>query len=328
MSDENKNITPVSDPFLNSVDNIKAEDIISSSPETKRRLSVYELLRFFLIAVFLTVFIVSVCILADRVFDYGEADELYDHMADIWNSDEFVYQNPYGEVAYSDKDAMASCTPDFEAAQSLDGTFEGNIEQGSVESPEMVAVKAKLNALRIQNGDLAGWISIDNTIIDYPVVHGEDNSYYLTHAFDHTYSVAGTIFLDYRNSNNFQENYNTIIYGHNLSVGTMFSDLDKFFTKSFFNKNKTISVYTESGIYVYEVFNVSKVNVNLDYIRTYFKTPNDFVEFAYEMKAHSIYKTDTQFNSNDRILTLSTCTNAHNSAERYCVQAKLVEVIR
>lgn len=328
MNDENKNTTPGFDPFLSSVESVTKDDIESSGPPEKKKISLYSVIRIGLIAVFLTVFAVSIGILADRVSDYGESEKLYDHMADLWNSDDFDFENPFGEVAYSDKDIYASGTPDFESAQTLEGsTGNGNFPTNA-DSPEMVAIKTKLNALKMQNRDLVCWITIDNTVINYPVVLGDDNTYYLTHSFDHTYSLSGTLFMDYRNTGDLDENYNTIIYGHNLAIGTMFSDLDKYFKKSFFNANKYVRVYTEKGTYIYEIFNVAKVNISLNYIRTSFRTPNEFIEFAYAMKANSLYSTDTQFNANDRILTLSTCTNAGTATERYCVQAKLVEVRR
>lgn len=327
MNEENnENKDSMVDPFLLSVDKVKSSDIIPAVSKEKKGVSMYNIIRFGLFAFFLTVFIVSVCILVNRVSDYNKSDDLYDQMADLFNSDGASFANPFGEVAYSNKDSMFSCTPDYESAQTIEESSGNVIQQGSVDSPEMVAIKAKLNALKLQNQDLVGWIQINNTIIDYPVVLGDDNFYYLSHSFDHSYALSGTIFVDYRNSGDLDENYNTIIYGHNLAIGTMFSDLDKYFKKSFFNENRNVYVYTEKGIYVYEIFNVSKVSISLDYIKTVFKDPNEFVDFAYDMKSHSLYKTDTQFTGNDKILTLSTCTNAHNAAERYCVQAKLVEI--
>lgn len=76
------------------------------------------------------------------------------------------------------------------------------------------------------NNDYRFWINIDNTVIDYPVVQGEDNDIYLKHNFNNEKSISGTVFVDYRNSLN--EDRNIVIYGHNMRNGSMFSDLNKF----------------------------------------------------------------------------------------------------
>lgn len=324
--EENKQTEIVNDPFLHSVDMLTEKDIVVNMSARKKKISSSFLIRALLVLVFAGVFVYSVFLLLDRAGEYTRADNLYDSIADLWNDEGFGLTNPFGQVQYASKDSQASATVDYESAQNVQENAGSQIQQGSIESSELIAIKAKMNALKIQNKDTIGWITINNTVIDYPVVLYKDNDYYLTHSFDHTYSIAGTLFADYRNGPVFEDNYNTIIYGHNLISGKMFSDLDKFFTKSFFESNKNIYIYTVDGIYVYEVFNVVKISTTVNYIRTYFETPNDFIEFAYAMKAQSVYNTDTQFNANDRLLTLSTCTNSHNSAERYCIQARLVEI--
>ena len=325
-TDEYNDACVVNDPFLQSVDDLTEKDIVINKGKARFKFPTSFLVRSLLILVFLGIFVYSVFLLIQRAGEYYEADRLYDSVANIWNDKEFGLTNPFGSVQYASKDNKSSDTKDYQSSQNVEEDKGEQIVQGSIESSELIAIKAKMNALKIQNKDTIGWITIDNTVIDYPIVLGEDNDYYLTHAFDHTYSIAGTLFADYRNTSDFSENYNTVVYGHNLISGKMFSDLDKYFKKSFFEANRYVYIYTEDGIYIYEVFNVVKISVNVNYIKTYFANPNDFIEFAYAMKAQSLYQTDVQFNSSDRLLTLSTCTNAHNAAERYCVQAKLVEI--
>ncbi len=328
MDDLKNNSIIDNDPFLSSVDALSSKDIVVSAKK-KLVLSPSMIARICLVLIFSGIFLYSLYLLLERGGEYSRADKLYDQIADLWNDSSYGLTNPFGSVQYASKDTLGQATVDFAGAQNKDDSQGPSINEEVLESSELIAIKAKMNALKIQNKDTVAWITIPGTNIDYPVVLCDNNEYYLTHSFDRTYSIAGTLFADRRNKADLEKNYNTIIYGHNLMSGKMFSELDKFFTKSFFNTYKNIYIYTENGIYVYEVFNVTKMSIEVDYIQTRFELPKDFIEFGYAMKAHSIYQKeikDVQFGADDRILTLSTCTNAHNAAERYCIQAKLVEI--
>ncbi|MBR2131590.1 MAG: class B sortase, partial [Oscillospiraceae bacterium] len=108
----------------------------------------------------------------------------------------------------------------------------------------MIQLRAKLNALKTQNKDFLAWITIPNTKIDYPTVHTVDNEYYLNHSFEGDYLRAGTIFADYRNSKDLMANKNTVLYGHNMMSGAMFSCISDFFSRSYFAENRYIYLYT------------------------------------------------------------------------------------
>ena len=109
-----------------------------------------------------------------------------------------------------------------------------------------------------------------------------------------------------------------------MQNGMMFSDLIKFLDEDFFNQNRYVYVYTDKGIYTYEIFSVYKTDYKYKYIETGFPTGEDFVAWAEEMRSNSKFQRDVQFNSNSRVITLSTCTNALWS-DRYCVQAVMVD---
>ena len=83
------------------------------------------------------------------------------------------------------------------------------------------------------NDQSVGWITIDGTAIDYPVVQGDDNSYYLTHDFNNSSSIQGSIFMDYRNQPDFSD-WNNIVYGHNMDNGSMFGALVKYRKQAFY----------------------------------------------------------------------------------------------
>ena len=113
-----------------------------------------------------------------------------------------------------------------------------------------------------------------------------------------------------------------------MTDGTMFNTLDYFFKEEFFRNNRYIEIYTFDGIFTYEVFAVYIIDMYYPYIRTAFNSGEEFKEFAYKMKSNSIFQhDDIEFNENDRILTLSTCTNRVQT-DRIAVQAKLVKIER
>ena len=86
-------------------------------------------------------------------------------------------------------------------------------------------ININFNELKSINDETVGWIQVNNTNINYPVVKHSDNEYYLKHQFDKSYNTAGWVFMDYRNNNNSFENKNTIIYGHALKNKAIFGSL-------------------------------------------------------------------------------------------------------
>lgn len=101
-------------------------------------------------------------------------------------------------------------------------------------------VRDELKALQKLNKDMAGWLTIADTEIDYPILQSTDNDYYLHHNYKNEKARAGSIFKDYRNTNEFLDK-NTIIYGHNMKDGSMFADLRKYLDKDFLAAHPTFS---------------------------------------------------------------------------------------
>lgn len=103
--------------------------------------------------------------------------------------------------------------------------------------------KIDFKKLKSQNQDIAGWIYIRGTMIDYPIVQGKDNEEYLHQDFNKKKSSSGTIFLDNNCKKDFTSD-NNIIYGHHMKNGTMFAQLLKFREKSFLKKHNEIMIFT------------------------------------------------------------------------------------
>lgn len=171
------------------------------------------------------------------------------------------------------------------------------------------------------NKDYIGWINIKNTNIDYPILQGLDNQYYLNKDINNNYLSSGSIFLDFSN-NNFND-FNTIIYGHNMKNDTMFGQLDKF-KDSYFAEENIINIISKYGeILKYKVFSVYVSDNSTDYLQTKFNSQNEYEIFINKIKEKSIIENKTEVTLNDKILTLSTCSDDFYNA-RTVVHAKLI----
>ncbi|RGW96270.1 class B sortase [Paraclostridium sordellii] len=164
------------------------------------------------------------------------------------------------------------------------------------------------------------WLKLDNTNIDYPVVQTDNNDYYLNYDFYNKLSSSGSIFMDYRDN---VKSKNIILYGHNMRNKTMFNNLLKFKDKDFFDKNNKIRVFKDNKEYIYEVFSVYTTDSKYDYLITNFNNPNEFKNYINNIKNKSLFKSDIKVNSNDKIITLSTCSYEFDDA-RTVVHAKLL----
>lgn len=177
--------------------------------------------------------------------------------------------------------------------------------------------------LKNKNSDTVAYLKVNGTNINYPVVQSNDNEYYLKHSFDKSYNEAGWIFLDYRN-NIEKLNKNNIIYGHNMLNSTMFSELTKMIDKNFFydNNNTYINLTTENKSTLWKIFSVYVTNPDTYYMSIEFSSKSEYEYFLNNLKNKSIHNFNENLNSNDKILTLSTCTNLNT--KRLVVHAKLI----
>ena len=198
----------------------------------------------------------------------------------------------------------------------------------TVQSVKLQKMLVFLSELKQENPDIFGYISVNGTRINYPVVQGRDNDYYLSHGFDGDTLKAGSIFADWRNSRTLLDNQNTVFYGHNMSTGAMFHDLTQYLDEDFFN-TKQIILTTFDGIYTFEVFSIHESLANVNYFQTWFGTDAEFVAFCEQQEALSKYhKEGITFTGESRILTLSTCINSGMTDGRYALHAVLVKTER
>lgn len=174
------------------------------------------------------------------------------------------------------------------------------------------------------NNDTIGWLTVNNTNIDYPVVVASDNDFYLTRDYYKNKNRHGWIFMDYRNSID-DLSKNTIIYGHNLANQKMFGTLRYALNSSWYQKisNQVITFNTLNKNMRWQIFSIYKVPVTTDYLYTDFNTTEEFISFVNKMKERSIYNFNIEINEDDNILTLSTCSDGHD--QRLVIHAKLIK---
>ena len=171
--------------------------------------------------------------------------------------------------------------------------------------------------LKQKNSDAIAWIKVNGTDIDFPVVKGTDNSYYLTHNFDKEKNKAGWIFADYRNKFDGTDK-NIIIFGHNMKNGSMFASLKDVIKEEWYNNenNKYIALITENENCKYQVFSVYQIETEEYYLQT---NISNFKEFVEEIKGRSKKDFNVDIKETDSILTLSTC--ADNTKYRVVLHA-------
>lgn len=176
-------------------------------------------------------------------------------------------------------------------------------------------------ALQEVNPDVLGWIYIPGTNISYPLLQGEDNQYYLNYTWDKQAYFVGSIFLECKNSADFSD-YNTILYGHNLNNGTMFSQLHLYKDQEQWVQYPYVYIVTASGAYRYHIFAAYEVPTTAITYQLSFEEDGQKQRFLDECISWSVLDTGIIPTENDRILTLSTCTGVIRT-NRWVVQAKL-----
>lgn len=193
------------------------------------------------------------------ISEYQRADQEYEELT------EYIRETDERDTAQDDKTENKEVEETEESGSAEDFTVD-------------------FDALKQINSDIVAWIRIPG-VLDYPVVQGTDNSYYLHHTFRKEYNIAGSIFLDARNTADFSDSKN-IIYGHNMRDGSMFHVLRKFQDLDFYQANREIWLYLPDGsVQVYEIVGGEEVKAAGE---------------AYELQTGKI---------EDKELILSTCSS-------------------
>lgn len=196
--------------------------------------------------------------------------------------------------------------------------------------PADLDVLKKYKELYKQNKDLAGWLSIEGTVINYPVMQtGKKNpDYYLHHDFEKKESDHGTLFVDARNDY-VNRDTNLIIYGHNMRDGTMFGGLKSFMDKEYFEKHQKLVFDTiyEKAEYRIAAVCLSKVNYQDDHTFRYYNFLNaankqEFNAFLANIQQLTVFDQNIDISYGDELLTLSTCNSYVQDGRLFLIAKK------
>lgn len=195
----------------------------------------------------------------------------------------------------------------------------------STEAPDLSAwPQVDFTQLSQINPDIVGWIFIEGTNINYPVVQGTDNDYYLRHLFDGTYNSSGCIFLDVGCASDFSDKH-SIIYGHHMKDKSMFSGLMEYKDQTFYDEHSVALLVTPTAYYKIQFFS--------GYVSDTWSNAWDlsFNEYEYiswlnEIQRRSCFEADYAPAKEDRVVTLSTCTYEFDTA-KFVLHGFISEVI-
>ncbi len=177
------------------------------------------------------------------------------------------------------------------------------------------------NYLKSVNGDIIGWIEIEDTKINYPILQDNSNLYYLKHTYNKKYSSSGSIFTT--NEKPFIEK-ETIIYGHNMKNGSMFSSLDKYLDKDYLNSHQNFTIYTPAGNYKATVFSAYSIGFDVESNNIKQLGFDERLEYYKKASRHCI----EDIGIPEKIIKLSTCSyiNAKTTPtdQRYYIIASII----
>ena len=226
---------------------------------------------------------------------------------------------------------MDRTTETYEKWSELKQTNSGaaTVQVSDVEENATKKILEEYEVLYNKNKSLIGWVKIDDTEINYPVMQTVNNTYYLDHNIEQEYDKNGSIFMD-KDCDVLKPSTNLIIYGHHMKSGKMFGDLDKYSSKSYYEAHPTIQFDTIYEKGTYEIMYVfrSKVYNEDEIVFKYYQfieanSAEEFYSYMEEMSELSLYDTGVTASYGDRLLTLSTCDSSEPEG-RFVVVARRV----
>lgn len=223
-----------------------------------------------------------------------------------------------GEMIQEEK--IKPYVPDFTILELPENS--NSEEENTAEIPDEAEEKLKEQTQELcENFDNSiGWINIPETKIDFPVMYSGDNDFYLHRAVDGSYLRVGSIFLDYRCNFDFTGKIN-VLYGHNMSDGSMFADVMKYLDESYFDSHNYGWLTTENTVYRINFFSLSQPE-NYD---DFYDVSADVNAWLDSLRERSFIWKNIGISEEDKFISLSTCTGSEGSS-RTVLTGKILEV--
>ena len=174
------------------------------------------------------------------------------------------------------------------------------------------------------NPDVRAWLTLEDTGIDYPVVQGEDNFEYLNKDVFGNFALAGSLFLDNRNSGDFTDRY-SLIYGHHMQNGTMFAGISWYEDQSYYDEHPMMYLMTPEAAYRIELFSGYITTMDSSAYMQNFGSVREHKDWLKEVSGRSDFRANLEISAYDRVITLSTCAYRFENA-RYVLHGKLVKL--
>ncbi len=260
-----------------------------------------------------TVLIVFIIIKGKAVytnfFEYRQADKIYENIENLaginFAGNDFANTNTAdANLKYNSSDI---------STQKSGSDFFDDISE--------CPANPDFGALGKINKDIIGWLYLPDTKLNYPVVKGTDNDYYLTHMFDDTKNSSGSIFVDYESDGNF-DLYNTVIYGHHMKNGSMFAVLSKYRSQEWYEEHPVLWLVTPEKTLKLYVYSAYTADVSQDAWKMRFDSRDEYKTWLLKTKDLSEISTDISPDKDDSVITLSTCSYEFDNA-RFVVHATI-----
>jgi len=227
------------------------------------------------------------------------------------------------KINYLNEDILAS-TEILETEKKEEITKENYTPNNYNKYSNISFIEVDFNDLLKKNNETVAWIKVNNTNVNYSVVKTKDNEYYLKHDFNKKNNINGWIYADFRADFRYFGT-NTIIYGHNLTNRTMFGSLVWTLKESWYKNpdNQFIKLSTPDSNTVWKIFSIYTIKPEVYYLKTYFSTNEEHQIFLDTIKKRSIYDFKEELTTDDKVLTLSTCTD--DGTKRIVIHAKMIK---
>lgn len=223
-----------------------------------------------------------------------------------------------GDQAYSGLEEYVSFPSSSPGPDESDGVQQTETPQSQSGVPDV-----DFAALSRINPDIVGWLYCEGTQINYPVVQGSDDEYYLDHLFDGTQNASGCLFLDSRVDASFLS-VHSIIYGHHMRSGAMFASLDGYKRQSFYDAHPAMLLITPDATYEVRLFAAYVADPSEDAWEVSFANDGEIQAWIDAAIARSTFTSDVKPTPGDRLLTLSTCSYEFGDA-RFVVVGVMVD---
>ena len=240
---------------------------------------------------------------------------------------------------YRDSEVAYQIITDEVVKGTLSGGEENEESEGEEETLELITaeddtqiapvdvsldISVDFTALQQTNADIVGWLYSPGTAINYPVVQGSDNAYYLTHSFEMNDNKCGCLFVDAENTKDYEDR-NTIIHGHHMKNGSMFASLLQYQKQSYYNQHPVIFLLTPGENYEIDLFAGFTTSAVSSVYQKNFTSDENFRQLYYECMRRTTFNTNVDVTESSRIITLSTCDYSYDDA-RYVVMGIMKKI--